>query len=95
MELQIARSADFDQAVTLYRGSDRATTLSGLSDGEYFLRVGNDQNWSSTGQLSVAHHSLASAFVAFGIGLLIFMSIIAAIWRGHRTDSQSGPPCKL
>lgn len=87
-ELQQSASHRFDKAVTLYRGPDRATVISGLANGDYFYRVrdlgGNPGGWSETVKVTVAHHPLSRALLFFGLGAIMFLITVTVLIRGAR-----------
>ncbi|TIX49872.1 hypothetical protein E5222_12900 [Alteraurantiacibacter aquimixticola] len=85
--LSIAREANFSDARELYEGTASSYFLSGLSDGEYHLRLqAAGGKLSEPAVLTVAHQSLAQALWLTLIGLIITAGIIATIWRGARND---------
>lgn len=89
-ELQMARSPDFTDTVTHYRGPDRASFVSGLAEGDYFFRIrsfyneGPASGWTDAKQVTVEYQSLAQAFVLFGIGALVSIATIALVVTGDR-----------
>ena len=88
-ELQEAHQGDFAAPRTLYRGPDRATTLTGRPDGEYHYRLrhlGADGPgpWSETLRVEVDHHPLSRALLFFAMGGLVFLATLAAILVGNR-----------
>lgn len=88
-ELQEAREADFAAPLTLYRGPDRATTLTGRSDGLYHyrlrsLRPDGPGPWSEALRVEVRHHPLSRALLFFAMGALVFFATLAAILAGNR-----------
>jgi len=84
-QLQQAPHPTFEDAVTLYDGSDRATVISGLPNGDYFYRVRSDDGlWSDTLKVSVKHHSLAKALGFFGLGAVMFIVMVVLLINGIR-----------
>ncbi len=88
-ELQESPRADFSDPVTLYRGSDRATMLTGRPDGEYHYRLralheDGPGPWSNTLRVEVRHHPLSRALLFFAMGALVFLATLAAILAGNR-----------
>lgn len=76
-----------------YETPEQSTFLSGLSNGDYQLRVRyrSDssqawEQWSKPMTLEVDHHSLRLAFVLFVAGGIMFLSIIAFLVR-HANDA--------
>jgi len=57
--------------------------LSGFEDGLYFARIVGEQlqPLSATVQFRVQHPSLNNAFLLFGIGLLLFLLLLACLLR--------------
>lgn len=84
------KAADAEVAEQIYRGSDTATMISGKADGEYHYIVHTDDGSSSSNPLTVtvAHHSLATAFNFFTIGVLVFIFILIAIVTGNRQQAK-------
>lgn len=77
----------------LYEGGDRATTVSGREASDYVYRVGVLHEgevgaWSDTCRVSVEPPSLALAFSLFGVGFLVFASVLVVILRGHRAHRR-------
>lgn len=85
--LEIARSPDFADARPLYQGRNRAYFVSGLADGEYFLRLrGQDGALSEPLELIVVHQSLQRALWLALIGALVTLAIVATIFVGVRDE---------
>lgn len=89
VEIERAESASFDQPRLLYRGTDGATVISGLSNGRYFFRGrvhhadGNYSPWSRVA-VEVEHHSLARALGFFALGSFVFLATLILIISGSR-----------
>lgn len=82
--LQQASTPAFDQPVTIYQGPDRARTVSGLLNGEYYYRVGTEANeWSDPVSVHVEHYELRTAFTFLGLGAIVFIATAILIIRGH------------
>ena len=81
---------DAETAEQIYRGSDTATMISGKPDGRYNYVVRTEDGSSSSNPLTVtvAHHSLATAFNFFIIGVVVFIFILIAIVLGNRQQSK-------
>ena len=81
---------DAEKAEQIYRGSDTATMISGKPDGRYHYVVRTDDGSSSSNPLTVtvAHHSLATAFNFFIIGVVVFIFILFAIILGNRQQAK-------
>lgn len=86
VQVQQATAADFSDAKTIYSGTDRATVISGLGNGEYYYRIESADNVSPGIKVQVAHHALSRAFVFFGLGAVIFIITLSVLIRGARTD---------
>lgn len=84
--LQRATTADFSDAHQLYRGVDGATTVTGMTDGDWYFRarLASDPAWSETVQVRVHHHSLTRAFGFFAVGALVFICTVLLIAFGSR-----------
>jgi hypothetical protein len=91
-ELQRAPNDRFDTPVTLYRGPDKATVVSGLANGDYFYRVrgieSNSGGWSDPVKVTVAHHPLSRAFLFFTLGAIMFLITITVLIRGARRSDD-------
>ena len=84
------KAADAEAAEQIYQGSDTATMISGKPDGSYHYIVRTDDGSSSSNPLTVtvAHHSLATAFNFFIIGVVVFIFILIAIILGNRQQAK-------
>ena len=85
-----AKRPDFGDAVVIYEGTDRATTLSGRADGVYHYRlVPLDRPGGAAGtppiQVEVAHHPLSRALAFFTLGLVVFTSTVGLVVFGDRS----------
>lgn len=68
---------------TIYEGIDTATTLTGLSNGNYRFRINtsdpatvDDELWSEPLSVEIAHHSLTKALAFFISGLIVFITLL-------------------
>lgn len=70
----------------IYKGKDTATVISGKSDGQYLYQIHTSDGKHISNQLTVtvAHHSLTTAFNFFTIGAIVFIFILLAILRGNK-----------
>lgn len=60
--------------VSLYEGTDTASTLTGLSNGDYVFRVReNDGEWSAPLTVTIKHHPLVRAWAFFISGFVLFI----------------------
>jgi len=88
-ELQRARHRDFSDATTIYRGRDRATTISGLLDGTYFYRVRTEGGeWSEPVGVTVEHHQARKAVFFLALGAAVFLATAGLVITGHRKHRQ-------
>jgi len=93
-ELQQSVNASFSNPRTLYKGSDLASFISGLRDGDYYFRVrtvldGTSASaWSEPLLLQVHHQSLTLAFTLFGLGAIVFVSTVLLIIIGNRNAQK-------
>ena len=77
-ELQQSSYADFHIVQVIYRGPDRASVISGQTDGDYYYRIRAIQpghissDWSQHIIVKVQHHSLAKALGFFITGAMVF-----------------------
>lgn len=87
-ELQEAGSRDFAAPQTIYMGLDRASVLSGRSDGVRYYRVrlnpesGSPGPWSEAVEVRVEHHPLSRAFGFFAVGAVVFLATLALVVGG-------------
>lgn len=92
-ELQQSRDASFDNIRVLYKGSDLASFISGLPNGDYYFRVRTltgsmPGQWSETLHLKVIHQSLGLAFTLFGLGAVVFISTVILILYGNKKTKE-------
>ncbi|KAA9133268.1 hypothetical protein F3N42_02635 [Marinihelvus fidelis] len=83
--------------VTIYRGPDAATTLSGLANGEITWRARTVSNngattgaWGPTLSIQVAHHAMGRALAVFITGAVMFLVLLACIvmpWREKESSA--------
>ncbi len=91
VELQEAASPDFRKTTTAYSGPDRATVISGKSDGTWHYRVrvsahGEPGPWSDPVSITVAHHNLGRALIFLALGFIVFVAIVLTIVRSKETE---------
>jgi hypothetical protein len=90
VHIQQALDGRFETPSTLYRGSDSASVITGLVDGDYHYRGrlerrdGTYSEWSPAINISVEHHSLPRAISFFLLGLVVFMATLLLIIFGAR-----------
>ncbi|MCJ2186883.1 hypothetical protein [Novosphingobium beihaiensis] len=71
----------------LYSGHNHSLFISGLANGTYRLRLTDAAGQSSPPLLlTVAHQSLSRALMLVALGAVIFLSIVAVIFRGARDE---------
>lgn len=88
--LQQSENPNFKESKTIYEGPDQATFISGLDNGTYYYRVGDEQgNWSETLTLNVTHQSLSLAYTLFGLGLLVFACTVFIVIKGVKTSAPT------
>ncbi len=90
-QLQIKQQSQSDDDYkTIYQGRDNATTLSGLENGNYQLRLQSAEGvWSEPLQISISHHALNKALAFFAIGLVLFLSLLILIFSpSHKSESE-------
>lgn len=90
--LEESRNEDFSDVKVIYQGPDRASVLSGKSDGDYYYRIKfispAHSQYSNTVRVSVKHHPLYKAWLFFLLGAVVFVMTAGLIYRGSR---PSGP----
>lgn len=88
--LEQSQRADFSNSARRELGEARATTLTGLADGDYYFRlVGASGPLSEPVHVQVAHHSLTRAASFFFLGACLFGLLIVVIVSGNREASDS------
>ena len=94
--LQQSSDQQFENAKTIYRGSDLSTVISGMPNGKYFYRLRLDNNanethlaaWGDTVIVEVKHHSLTKAILFFSAGALVFLIALIFILRQAATSAR-------
>ena len=83
----IATMPDFSDAAIAYDGEAHSFFLSGLADGDYYLRIrGRNAVTSAPVRLTVEHQSLRRALLLLAIGSIITLAIVLTILRGARDE---------
>ncbi|WCL53860.1 hypothetical protein [Gimibacter soli] len=83
-----------DEWRIIYEGGDRATTLSGLADGDYRFRLSADNGPPGPEfGLTVAHHPLSRAFGFFAAGAVMLAVLVVLLVVGtQRHEDGEGEP---
>lgn len=94
VRIEQATRPDFGDAVVVYEGADRATTVTGRVDGLYHYRLialdpldasaGDEAHHAASLQVEVSHHPLSRALAFFALGFLVFASTVVLIVQGDR-----------
>lgn len=89
VRLETDTSADFSEPKTIYVGSARSRTVTGLEDGDYFYRiVVSEQLASSIIKVRVQHHSLQQALAFFGLGATMFAILLFVLIKARKGDGN-------
>lgn len=87
VSLEMSMSPDFAQTTEIYAGAAHRYFLSGLENGDYYLRLTTAQGATSSPVIvSVAHQSLSRALLLVAIGALVTLAIVVTILRGARDE---------
>ncbi len=84
------RTPESAAATVIYSGPDRATVVSGQTDGVRTYRAGEIgadgkvSTWSEPVTVTVAHHPLSRALAFFAIGAVVFCATLLLIAQGVR-----------
>ncbi|MFQ5471088.1 MAG: hypothetical protein ACE5EH_12465 [Gammaproteobacteria bacterium] len=90
-ELQQSNSDDFKNSRTIYKGPDKARTMSGLTNGNYYYRLrSSGHEWSEAIVVKVEHYELSTAFIFLGLGAIVFLATAILIVRGHIKHRNEG-----
>jgi len=74
----------------LYKGTSTASTLTGLSNGDYTYRVISDAGRTTEPlDIRIHHHSLTRAFGFFGTGAVLLLILLAVIFVGVRSRNST------
>lgn len=85
--LEMARDENFSGVSAIYRGNYDGYFISGLADGDYYLRLsGEGGAVSPVLLLRVSHSSLDLALWLMLAGFIVTIGIILTIWRGARDE---------
>jgi hypothetical protein len=84
-ELQQSQDPNFTTEKTIYLGPDRASFVSGLSEGSHFFRVRSEGGpWSETLEVRAKHQSIKLAYWLMLIGSIVFLATCAVVISGAR-----------
>lgn len=77
----------------IYEGPHQASTVTGNPEGAYVYQVGvadgpHAGSWSVPCPVAVSPPSLSLALGLFGMGLLVFLSVLVVVIRGHRAHRR-------
>lgn len=99
-ELQQDVDPRFPQPVSRRVGTDTASVLSGLPQGDVYVRVravgerGEKGPWSRPLQVDVSYPPAAWLGILMSLGIVLFASTVLLIWRGHRRSQLQGHPSR-
>ena len=96
LHFEIQQSSDklFAPVRTIYRGSDRASVISGQADGDYYYRARvirsnkSMSGWSNTVLVRVQHHSINKAWLFFFMGAIVFFITLSFIVVASRKNEM-------
>ncbi|WP_321396146.1 hypothetical protein [Emcibacter sp.] len=77
---------------SIYAGPDRATTLSGLANGTYLLRLKSEGNALAENDIlaiTVRHHPLDQALAFFWGGAVIFVVLVTLLAVGNSREAEA------
>lgn len=78
-----------DQWRSVYKGDDRASTLSGLSNGSYIYELTADGKVSKgTIKITIQHHPLTRAWIFFATGAAMFLVLILILSLGEKNPNN-------
>ncbi len=82
--LRQAKSDSFISSTETSLPNAGSITITGLENGNYYFQVSSDAELSNTVLVQVIHHELNRAISFFGLGLVLFLVLISAIFIGER-----------
>ena len=81
--LQESTTPNFEDAQTLYQGTDKKLFISGRENGELYYRLKTkNSDWTRPLKLTVKHHSQQKAMWFLLIGFIVFITTLVAILYG-------------
>jgi hypothetical protein len=87
--IEESRDGSFEAPNVVYRGPDRAATLTGRPDGRYFYRLrslASHRADTESARVIVQHHPLSRALAFFAVGLLVFTATVVLVLRGAESE---------
>lgn len=77
----------------LYEGPQRASTVTGRAQGDFFYQVGLVEagavtQWSEHCEVKVRPYPLGVAFTFFGLGLTVTLATVLVVVLGHRAHRR-------
>lgn len=95
-ELQQDVDPQFSQPVSRQIGTDTASVLSGLPEGDVYVRVralgesGETGPWSRPLQVEVSYPPALWLSILMSLGIILFISTLLLVWRGHKRSLSAG-----
>jgi hypothetical protein len=89
-QLEESQTAEFADARVRYEGPDRASFISGLTEGETWFRVrasngeGRFGPWSRPVSVEVRYPERPMVLRRLAVGALLFVATVGAVLLGHR-----------
>lgn len=71
-------------------GMFRELSLSGFDDGTYYFRARSGDRYSNVVSVRVSHYPLWQALLLFGLGLIIFATLVYTIVYFYRRSNGKG-----
>lgn len=76
--LEVKKGDDWHK---IYSGQDKRATFSGLMDGIYIYRLMSSGTELDQLEVHIDHYSLQNAFLFFGLGALVFLSLLYVLFE--------------
>ncbi len=83
LKVQLANGDVFSQYPVV---AEQDWVITGLPDGQYRFSLSGPDAQTPILSLDVRHYSLASAFGLFSLGLIMFIYLLIALFKGSRDD---------
>lgn len=92
VEVQRSVTPDFQKPRLVYRGTQTASVVTGLREGEYYFRIrdAEEAEWSPALAVRVEYISRTKLFVLLSLGGVVVMGTIGAIFSGYRSNRTGG-----